>query len=377
MAKSKRKTNKSKVKKIITLIILILITIFILVCYFNPQIYNKIIELINPQTVELPDGEHLNVDTLEDVEVHFIDVGQGDCILITLPDYKNVLIDAGDRNNSNNEHIIEYVKENAHKNSYNSQVVIDHFILTHPDADHIGGADEVFEAFDVKKVYRPYVLYDGDYEFPSDFNMGVKKQGTATYKEFLLAIQNEKYGLDNRSCEWEFFNHESDFSGGAIFDDVKYTYFFDFLTPTTNLEDIVYTDVNDYSPLIRFSYQNVSVLLTGDAEEEAEEDFLQKYSNQTQYLDVDVLKVSHHGSQTSTTQEFLDLVKPEYAVISCGEGNTYYHPHAVTLNRLFNMQCNLYRTDKNGDIKMNINSLGEFDFIVDKLGEGMFDSPKK
>ena len=147
MAKSKNKSNGLKFKKIFTLIVFILIVIFVLVCYLNPEIYYKIISLIKGDIEPPAEGEYVVVETLEDAEVHFIDVGQGDSILITLPDYKNVLIDAGDRNKSNNNHIIEYINENAHKKGLFNTVTIDYFILTHPDADHAGGADEIFEEF--------------------------------------------------------------------------------------------------------------------------------------------------------------------------------------------------------------------------------------
>ena len=103
-SKSKARNNNLKFKKIFTFIVLLIIVIFVLVCYFNPEIYNKILSLIKGDIEEPAEGEYVTVQTLEDAKVHFIDVGQGDAILITLPDYKNVLIDAGDRNKDNNAH---------------------------------------------------------------------------------------------------------------------------------------------------------------------------------------------------------------------------------------------------------------------------------
>ena len=377
-SKSKTKSNGLKFKKIFTFIVLILIVIFVLVCYFNPAIYKRIITLLNGDISSPPEGEHVVVETLEDAEVHFIDVGQGDAILITLPDYKNVLIDAGDRNKDNNNHLIEYVKENAHKKGLFKTVTIDYFILTHPDADHAGGADEILEEFDVRKVFRPYVKYSGDADtYSSSFNKGSYESHTLTYSEFLSAVEDEKYGKEETQCEWEFFNFQSDFSGGVIYNDVKYSYYFDFLSPVTAVEKISYTDINDYSPIIKFSYQDTSVMLTGDAENEAEADFVKHYLAGDDYLDVDVLKVGHHGSRTSTTQAFLDLVKPEVAVISCGEGNDYKHPHQAPLNRLFALGCSLYRTDLHGDVVMNIDYTGKYGFITDKENENVYVSPEQ
>ncbi len=372
---AKNKSKRRNLKKVLTLIVILLVIIFVLVCYFNPELYYKILNLIKGNELPTVDGEYVVVETLEDAEVHFIDVGQGDSILITLPDYKNVLIDAGDRDKEYNEHIIEYLNEHAHKKGLAGNITIDYFILTHPDADHAGGADEIFEAFEVKKTFRPYVKYKGDADtYSQDFNKGSYEHHTVTYSEFLSALRDEKYSTSQLQCEWEFFNYDSDFSGGAIYNDVKYTYQFDFLTPTTSVDKIYYKDINDYSPIIKFSYQGASVLLTGDAEKDAEEDFCTQYLLGDEYLDVDVLKVGHHGSETSSTQALLDRVKPEYAVISCGEGNKYGHPHQPTLNRLFALKCTLYRTDLHGDVVMVIEDDGEFNFVTDKDNPNVWQS---
>ena len=370
--------TKSKFKKILTFIVIVLIVIFVLVCYFNPDIYNKILALISGETEdpsEPAEGEYVVVQTLEDAKVHFIDVGQGDSILITLPDKKNVLIDAGDRNKDNNAHVIDYINENAHKKS--GTVTIDYFILTHSDADHVGGADEIFEEFDVKKVFRPYVKYTGTAtSYTNTFNQGFYECSTVTYNEFLTAVLNERYGSQQTQCEWEFFNFQSDFSGGVIYNNVKYSYYFDFLTPVTAVEDIKYKDVNDYSPIIKFSYQSTSVMLTGDAEKDAEADFVNQYSTGDDYLDVDVLKVGHHGSRTSSTQAFLNIIKPEVAVIMCGEGNSYGHPHKESINRFFVMGCPLYRTDLHGDVVMLIDNAGKYSFTTDRENDNVYVWPE-
>ncbi len=376
--KSKAKSKKLKFRKIFTFIVIVLIIIFVLVCYFNPEIYNKILSLINGEDMSPPaEGEYLKVETLEDCEVHFIDVGQGDSILITLPDYKNVLIDAGDKNQDNNNHVIEYINENAHKKGLLNNVTIDYFILTHSDADHVGGADEIFEAFDVKKVLRPYIKYTGkENNYTSDFNKGFYECTTVTYREFLTSVNTEKYGSEQKQCEWEFFNFQSDFSGGVIYNEVKYSYYFDFLTPVTAVENIQYEDVNDYSPIIKFSYQDVSVMLTGDAEKDAEEDFVKHYKSTDDYLDVDVLKVGHHGSRTSSSQAFLDIIKPEVAVIMCGEGNSYNHPHKDSVNRFFKMQMPIYRTDLHGDVVMTIKGVDDYSFSTVKVNDNVYVSPE-
>ena len=110
-------------------------------------------------------------------------------------------------------------------------------------------------------------------------------------------------------------------------------------------------------------------MFTGDAEGgtegDAEDEFVEAYKNLSGYdLDVEILKLVHHGSKTSTTQGLLNLVKPEYAVIQCGDDNNYKHPHQSTLDRLFGLGCNVYRNDKHGDVILTINKAGDFSFAT-------------
>ena len=118
-----------------------------------------------------------------------------------------------------------------------------------------------------------------------------------------------------------------------------------------DVDDIEYSDANDYSPIMLLTYGETKLLLTGDAETEMEQEFLTHY---TSNMDVDILKVGHHGSETSTSQALLDLVNPEYAVIQCGNNKTYQHPRQATLDRLSAEDITVYRTDNNGTIVLTI-----------------------
>jgi beta-lactamase superfamily II metal-dependent hydrolase len=182
-------------------------------------------------------------------------------------------------------------------------------IATHPDADHIGGLDDVLKAFDVKQVYAPKVSHN-----------------TVTFEDFLTAVKNEgrtiKTAKAGVSLELEGIDAE-------------------FLSPINDYGD----ELNDWSAVLKVAYKETSFLLVGDAEYAAEKDMLAGNSD----LKVDVLKVGHHGSKTSTSKAFADAVSPKYAIISVGK-NKYGHPDSGILARLKNINATAYRTDKQGTI---------------------------
>ena len=285
--------------------------------------------------------------------IHFIDVGQGDCMLIELPDGKLMVIDAGDRSSE---------VENAIEQYFASLAVdeIDYLIGTHQDADHIGNMDAVFDNYDVLKVYRPYVLstHANASNLPEGFNQGKtnaeggKVSTTATYYNFLEMIVEE-------GSEWEFFNKDTHITGDYQFEQSTLQYDFDFLTPIAQIENIAYSDANDYSPIILFTYAGVDVLFTGDAENEVMNEYLDNYLNQH---DIEILKVGHHGSYTSTNQAYITSLKPEYSVIQVGLGNSYAHPRQEIVDLLHQNNSTIFRNDRHGDIVLTICPDGSFFF---------------
>ena len=383
---SKRKISNSKkvqkavaglspvAKRIIAIVAFLIIAGFILLCYFRPDVFNKILNLFKPKEENFVTeviGDDVYVKKLKDVEIHFVDVGQGDSIVIKLPDDTTMLIDA-----YNDSDLLDYLKNTL------KLTTIDYVLATHSDADHIGAMDKVFENFEVKKVFRPYIKHGGENTFTNDFNKGSKEANSNAYATFLTHLSNETYldGKETKNCEWEFFNYNSDFSKNIHYNNQVYTFTFDFLTPTVSVSDIGYSDVNSYSPIIKFSYCDTDILFTGDAENESLDEFLSKYtsSSDLEYLDVDVLKLGHHGSKTSTTKPFLNVVKPEYAIASCGEGNSYGHPHQEVLDLLLNDDILLYRTDLNGNIVLNI-STTDFTFNLENSNyfPNMYEAPPR
>ena len=231
------------------------------------------------------------------LEVHFIDVGQGDSILIKTPE-KNILIDGGDRGNT----AVNYLKNQGVSS-------LDLVIGTHPHADHIGGLINVMQVIPVKEIIDPGVLHT-----------------TITFEDYLDIIdeKNIKY-TEGRA------GMERDLGGGATMQIIH---------PTSPSSD----HLNNASIVCRITFGEISFMFTGDAEREAESQILKKGHE----LKSDILKVGHHGSSTSTTSSFLNAVSPSTAVILCGQGNQYGHPHEETLSKLTAAGVDIYRTDKHG-----------------------------
>lgn len=251
----------------------------------------------------LDSGSDSGSDSAADLEVHFIDVDQGDSTFIITPGGYTMLIDAGD--NSHGSDIVSYIKAMGVKK-------IDVLIGTHPDADHVGGIDNVIESFEIGEFYMPN-----------------KTHTTKTYADVLAAAKNK--GLTIKSAVADKI---------IAFDpDTKVV----FLSP----EDEKYSDNNSYSAVVKLTYGQNSFLFTGDAEKENELKMISKYGLA---LQCDVLKLGHHGSATSNTYDFLDAVNPQVAVVSCGYKNRYSHPHKEILQYLEENDIPLYRTDEQGDV---------------------------
>jgi competence protein ComEC len=237
-----------------------------------------------------------------ELTVSFIDVGQGDSILIQTPSGKNMLIDAGVPEMGST--VVSYLKnKNVNK--------LDVVIATHPHDDHIGGMPDVINTFDIGTFYMPKVTAN-----------------TNAFENLLNALKNK-----NVNSVYVKAGNNIDLGSNITAQ---------FLAPNNSS----YDNLNNYSAVIKLTYKNVSFLFTGDAEKESEQEMLSKDYN----LKADVLKVGHHGSDTSTTAEFLKAVSPKYAVISVGKNNDYGHPNQSVLDRLNNAGIKVFRTDLNGTI---------------------------
>lgn len=239
----------------------------------------------------------------DNAEFHFIDVGQADAILIRVPE-GNILIDAG--TNDSEEALRAYLDEL-------DVDTIEYAVFTHPHADHIGGADMIMKTYDVKNVIMP--------------------DATATSKVFTRMLD----AIEASDAKVIEATPDKTYSVG------------DLTLTVLGPQGSGYTDVNNYSVVVRVDWGNTSALFTGDAEDVSEEEMLDAYGRSGE-LDVDLFKVAHHGAKNSNTKEFLREVSPVYAVISVGEGNTYGHPTRQALERLEDMDVTYWRTDLEGSV---------------------------
>ena len=256
-------------------------------------------------SVPLPEG---TAD--EPLQVYFLDVGQGDSELIRIPGeagYFNMLIDTGEYEYADG--LTDYLKDLGIER-------LDALVCTHPHTDHMGCMNRVIERFDIGGIYMP--------QMPED------KTPTSVGYEKLLDAASAK-GLTVSPL------HE----GSAIESPAGSQ--FQVMSPQVDAD---WEGANNYSAVIRLVYGQSSFLFTGDAEEESEEIILED----GYLLRSDVLKCGHHGSSTSTSDEFLEAVDPLYAVISCETGNRYGHPHRETIEKLEDRDITAYRTDKDGTI---------------------------
>jgi len=234
-----------------------------------------------------------------EMKVNFIDVGQADSILIELPNKQTMLIDAG--TNEAGATVVNYIKSLGYTK-------LDYVIGTHPHEDHIGGMDDVIKSFSIGKIYMPKATTT-----------------TQTYEDVLTTIQNKKLKISTAK------------SGVNIIKNTNLTA--DIIAPVKDS----YQDLNNYSAVVKIAYGTTSFLFMGDAETESENQI-------TANIKADVLKVGHHGSNSSTSTTFLKKVSPKYAVISVGKGNSYGHPADTTIAALKTAGATVYRTDLDGTI---------------------------
>ena len=241
--------------------------------------------------------------------VHFIDVGQGDCILIDLGQTE-VLIDGGERNTGAADYIRPYIDG-----------PLDAIVATHSHADHIGGLIDVLGAYKVTDVF-----------------VNGENATTATFKSFISAV-----AVDGAVV------HQVEIGNIIHVGNLTFTVF----NPGHTL---VPDDPNNNSIVLNLKYGSVDFLFTGDAENSTETKIM--LQSEVQPPDVDILKVGHHGSRTASSEAFLEMINPEVAVYSAGVNNPYGHPHRQTIIALNNAGAKVYGTDVHGTVVITTDGTG-------------------
>lgn len=252
------------------------------------------------------------------LKVYFLNIGQGDATFIEAPNGNQVLIDGGPQDNSVLRELGEVMSVGDRS--------IDMVLATHPDADHIGGLAEVLNRYNV------------DFYVES----GNRAKDTKTFSN-LLNVVDEKTKNEMESIVAR--------SGTRFVLDPERGIFMDILFPD---RDVVNTESNNASIVVKLVYGEVCFILTGDAPKKVE-DYITSISKDN--IDCEVLKVGHHGSRTSSGEKFVEAVSPEYAVISAGKNNNYGHPHKEVLDIFNKFGVEVLRTDQLGRVEIESNGV--------------------
>jgi competence protein ComEC len=234
--------------------------------------------------------------------IYYLDVGQGDSILIQVNN-KNLLIDSGPK--SEKKKLFDHL-------SKISIDKLDYVIATHPHEDHIGNISGILNNYDVLNFYAPKI-----------------QTTTKSFEQMIDSLKGKNLMINVARKGTSSINMGKN-TKVTVFSPVK----------------DAYEDLNNYSPIIKIQFGKTSFLFTGDAQKDVEKEII----NSNEDVSADVIKVGHHGSSTSTSQEFLNKVHPSIGIISVGSDNSYNHPNLDTIQRLKYSNVKIYRTDKDGTI---------------------------
>ena len=258
------------------------------------------------------------------LEIHFVDVGQGDCTFIVTPKNETILIDGGGSTSKEYDVgksvLLPYILDQGYTK-------IDYIFISHFDQDHTGGILTILEELKVKKVF-----------------IAKQEEDSENYQKFLKIVKEKRISVNVVK------------RGDRV--KIEKNFYFDILWPGE--QQIEENILNNNSAVMKMCYQNFSILFTGDIEKQAEEKILEIYEGKEKKLKANILKVAHHGSKTSTIEEFLKCVSPKIAIIGVGKNNLFKHPSEETIEKLREYDVATYRTDENGEITITVDKNGKF-----------------
>lgn len=289
---TKHKKIKKNIKRNFFEILIILLAFLII----NNQ--DKIKNLFN-QNNNQNQNDYINTNN-DLLKVHYLDVGQGDSIFVELPNNETMLIDAAESYQS--ENIINYLKNLNYQK-------IDYVIGTHPHTDHIGGLKDIINTFEIGKIYMPKVV-----------------STTKTYESLLMAIKDKNLKINTAKA------------GTSIIDTDALK--INILAPNSE----TYTELNNYSVVTKITYGTTKFLFMGDAEKLSENEIKENVT-------ADVIKIGHHGSNTSSSIDFIKKVNAKYGIISVSLNNKYNLPKEETITNWENSGTKIYLTSINGTIR--------------------------
>ena len=333
MIKKSKKTNK---KSTITsklhfskIAVIVFVAICIFTITFGMTFKTPLEKLLNRQnTIDSTQITQIDNDGLS---IHFINVGQGDCIAIRFPDKKTMLIDAGPTESIGK--MLTYLNDMFFGEE---PKIFDYLLLTHSDTDHCGGMVKICQNYQVNKIYRPMIYYNYNGNKEQTTQSSPKYCTNYNYYATITAFNDETSNI--------VFINLTNCNGIEKIQGENY--YFDFYSPTRLTKSVAY---NDFSPIMVLNYNSKKIMFTGDATTSGTEKYVVD-----DLPEVDILKVGHHGSKYSTSEDFLSKIMPKIAVIQ--SGNKYGHPNSETLTRLDYIGAKIYRNDQNGNIIANITS---------------------